>query len=374
MRDFESETELRYKAYGYETLDGTEIVSSACIPSGKDEHGNAILERGLAFVPKSSLDMLREQTVKTRYTGKPTLADTLELMYNVAFGQRECVPTYQHTFLDVPIKTFFTNTYHPSFMPTTQAAHPICAYCNYIETRRWNDQNGIVERVTREWRYVSGTIAKLLLDGLDTPCGLKHSEIKRYALRHHLGTLDQMTVRSLRNSMGTDDMVLAFIDGIAFLCAVHDRSKSKSSLDSPFMRYARKRQAIIDGISMNPDEFYSAVNVKKICSLGNLSLDVMYVIPEDTERYGENPIDIMSEGCPRIDRTNLPFCYSESTLLDGDGIRMMRDGIDDEFAKSRREKDARREYRYPSEENEGDDDGSDCDADEPGDGCTDDTE
>ena len=89
MRDFESETELRYKAYGYETLDGTEIVSSACIPSGKDEHGNAILERGLAFVPKSSLDMLREQTVKTRYTGKPTLADTLELMYNVAFGQRE---------------------------------------------------------------------------------------------------------------------------------------------------------------------------------------------------------------------------------------------------------------------------------------------
>ena len=111
---------------------------------------------------------------------------------------------------------------------------------------------------------------------------------------------------------------------------------------------------------MDPDEFYSAVNVKKICSLGNLSLDVMYVIPEDTERYGENPIDVMSDGCPKIDGTDLPFCYSESTLLDGDGIRMVRDGIDEEFSKPRREKGVKREYRYPSDGNESDTGGSEC--------------
>ena len=100
----------------------------------------------------------------------------------------------------------------------------------------------------------------------------------------------------------------------------------------------------------------------------------MYVIPEDTERYGENPIDVMSDGCPKIDGTGLPFCYSESTLLDGDGIRMVRDGIDDEFSKSKREKDIKRKYRYPPEGNESDTDGSDCDAEEHDDGCTDDTE
>ena len=353
MRDFDNDIELRYKTYGYETLDGNEMISSSCIPTGKDEHGNPILYRRIVLVPKSSLDMLREQTVKTRYPGKPTLADMLELMYNIAFGQRECVPTYQHTFLDVPIKTFFTNSYHPSFMPTTQAAHPICAYCNYIETRRWNPQNGLVERITREWRYVAGTMAKAVLDGLDAPHGLKHSDIKRHALRHHLGTLDQMTVRSLRNSLGEDDKILAFIDGVAFLCAVHDRSKSKSAMGTPFMRYARQRRAIIDGISMEPDEFYSAMNVKKICSLGNLSLDVMYVIPEDTETYGNDPINIMADDCPKIDGTILPFNYSESTLLDNDAIRMVRNDIDDEFSKVKTNE---VEYQYANT-NRIDDDG-----------------
>lgn len=343
MRDLDSGIELRYKTYGYETLDGSEIVSSTCIPVSKDEHGNPVFDRHLVLVPKSSLDMLREQTMKTKYPGKPMLADVLELLYNIAFGQRECVPTYQHAFLDVPIKTFFTNTYHPSFMPTTQAAHPICAYCNYMETRRWNPQNGLIERITREWRYVTGTIAKLLLDGLESPSGLKHSAIKRHALRHHLDGMNQMTVRSLRGSLDDEHKVLSFIDGVAFLCAVHDRSTSQSSLNSPFMKYARQRQAIVDGISMNPDDFYSAVNVKKICSLGDLSLDVIYVIPENIERYGDKPINIISDECPRIDGTNLPFNYAESTLLDNESIRMVRDDIEDEFS---RRKQGRKKQQY----------------------------
>ena len=111
------------------------------------------------------------------------------------------------------------------------------------------------------------------------------------------------------------------------------------------MRYARQRQAIIDGISMNPDEFYSAVNVKKICSLGNLSLDVMYVIPEDTEKYGDNPIDIMSDDCPKIDGTDLPFNYDESTLLNNDEIRMVRNDIEDEFSKAKH-RNNKSEYTY----------------------------
>ena len=53
---------------------------------------------------------------------------------------------------------------------------------------------------------------------------------------------------------------------------------------------------------------------------------------------------------------------------------MVRDGIDDEFSKSKREKDIKRKYRYPPEGNESDTDGSDCDAEEHDDGCTDDTE
>ena len=316
---------------GYVSDDGATILTSAIdVKRLHDSNGIGADERHasriMRAVPCDTIDIVSKSNPVSKTVSEPSPSQLATFLFNVFLGTRVATPSTSNVYLDRPTKTFLA-AYHVSQLTyDAQHAVDVCGIYNYLVMGGRNQERGVMERVYREYLLTQATLAEnviRMLDGHDasgdvTYVFARQSVPERRNITATLGMLDDM-----RKALVDDASVLAYLDGIAYMCSYHDHRKSIGKLKTPTAHkiFDGMDDNYLDSAYIEPDRFISYETASHLIDVGDRLNDLLYVIPDGSDEV----IDAYADG-----NMSVLLAYDEPRSADDERIGFKLDDDDDD--------------------------------------------
>lgn len=288
---------------GYVSDDGNMILTSAIDVGGNHGDANGVdakerhASRIMRAVSCGDIDIVSKSNPASKTLSEPSPSQLATFLFNVFLGTRVATPSTSNVYLDRPTKTFLAAYHAPQLTYDAQHAIDVCGLYNYVIMGGRNPERGVMERVYREYLLTQATLAEnviRMLDGHDasgdvTYVFARQSAPERRNITVTLGMLDD-----IERALVDDASVLAYLDGMAYMCSYHDHRKSIGKLKTPTAQkiFDTMDDEYLDSAYIEPDRFLSYETAVHLIYVGDRLNDLLYVIPDGTD----DVIDAYADG------------------------------------------------------------------------------
>ena len=280
-------TELPMSDTVFTTIGYLDEGDSNLLTSGHtvDDKGGGS-RRWLYLVPRFSLDIVNGSKTVVMTQDEPGLSQLMSLLFNMWLGARVATPSIQNVYLGRPIKTFFSAYHLHQFSYDVKNAVDLCAVYNYMVNPGQDEKRGVLERVYREYRYFQGTLAKNLLDAIDSD-NVGDTEYRfgpHDPFEERNLVADKSTVSELSDAIRNERDALAYLDGIAMMCSYHDHIKSRAVVRTASNKacYTQLTGPLKEVDYMPPTEFATSDVTQELMKIGDACMAKLYVIKDFT--------------------------------------------------------------------------------------------
>lgn len=269
----------------------------------KDENGQVVLSVSEAVRPDIPALFTKYSEEKSPL---PTCAEFLNLILNLARGQRSTTPKYQNQFIDRYDKTFFRESAKITFEIDQDSITNMCAFANYIVISRDGKHCGMIAPFYDCYRYLVGNLAytlHTLVNDKEPSVECPEFELeKRTALKRcHITKTD---IRRIRKHFRTLRETASFIEGCMLVCFLRDhattgKDKSNAKLRNIVRKVAEQIGEVADFEMENGtplgDTLFSDDIIKLVKEASKCGIQEIWVISAERDEI----VDYMAKQYPK---------------------------------------------------------------------------